>query len=200
MPQFNYIIDGVSEVYSMKGNRLYRTFDNVNFREYSLHTSYNQMFGAYFRLKSSVKLYHSEALHEGVHSSVNGWTFHAESDYYHPESSFGVQLGYYRNMKKNILWQGYQMSERDYWCVTARKELVKNRISVMLSYIPPLAFGIRYDRMKKIDTPLYKENTTQNLNMYNQMLLLKVSFRFERGGGSTPTESRTGNRYDARER
>jgi len=199
MPQFTYISDGISEVYTQKELKLYRMFDNVSFREYSLYSSYDQMFGTYFRLKNTLLLYRSEALHEGTRNSLNGWTFHAEGDYYHPGKSFGVQLGYYRNMKKNILLQGYQMSDKDYWCISARKELWHNRISIMLSYIPPIEFGVRYDRLKEIDTPLYKEKTILNLESYNQMLLLKVSFRLDRGG-SKPAENRTDNRVNERER
>jgi hypothetical protein len=174
-------------------------FENINFREYSLYASYDQMLGTNIKLKNNVLFYHSEALHDDTRNSLNGWTFHAECDYYHPDKSFGVQLGYYRNMKKNILWQGYQMSDRDYWCFSARKELWHNRISVVLSYIPPITFGVRYDRMKEIDMPLYKAKTTWNLESYNQMLLLKISFRLDRGGNK-PAENRTDNRINERER
>jgi hypothetical protein len=69
----------------------------------------------------------------------------------------------------------------------------------MLSYIPPISFGVRYERLKKINTPIYNEYTTHNFKSYNQMLLLKVSFRFERGE-SKSVESRTGSRYNERER
>ena len=199
MPQFTYVSDGISEIYTQKDLKLYRMFENINFREYSLYASYDQMLGTNIKLKNNILFYHSEALHDGTHNSVNGWTFHAEGDYYHPGKSFGVQLGYYRNMKKNILWQGYQMSDKDYWCISARKELWHNRISIVLSYIPPITFGVRYDSMKEIDMPLYKEKTTLNLESYNQMLLLKISFRLDRGGNK-PAENRTDNRINERER
>ena len=198
-PQLQYVGDGIGEIYNIEAYKLYRTFDNINFREYSLHTSYDQKLGKYFKLKNTVMLYRSEALHSGIHNALNGWTIHSEADYYHERPSAGIQLGYYRNMKKNILWQGYHMSDRDYWCVTARKELWDNRISVQLSYIPPLAFGVRYDRVKEVNTPQYKEKSTLNLESYNQMLLLKISIRFERGS-IKPTESRTDRRIGEREK
>ena len=83
---------------------------------------------------------------------------------------------------------------------TWKTEMTKLTIQQYLPAVfhAPIAFGMRYDRIKNIDTPLYKENTTQNFESYNQMLLLKVSFRFERGG-SKSVES-TSNRYDERER
>lgn len=182
MPQFNFIRDGVSETYSPKEFKLYRTFDNVDYRMYNLFTSYDQSLGTRFRLKSAVMLYHREASHEKIRNSLNGWNFHSEVDYYHTGATFGMQLGYYRNMKKDVLWQGYQMSDKDYWCVTVRKELWHNRVSATLSYIPPIAFGVRYDQMKEMHTPHYREKTTLHLESYNRMLLLKVSLRLERGG------------------
>ena len=197
-PQLTITGDGVSEVYARRDYRLYRTFENITYREYSLHVSHEQMLGTNFRLNNTVMPYHSEAIHQGVRNTLNGWIFHSEADYYHPRTTFGFQVGYYRNMKKNILWQGYQMSDRDYWCVTARKELWNSRIAVMLSYIPPVTFGVRYDRKKEMDVPLYKEKTVMDLKSYNQMLLLKISLRFERGS-IKPTESRTNKRAVERE-
>jgi hypothetical protein len=193
IPQFDFLHHSIGEVYEIKEYKLYRTFDNVNTREYSVQAAYDRMFG-YFRLKNAVTLYHSEALHQGVRSSLNDWLFLSEVNWYHPNAAFGVQLGYYRDMKKNILWQGYQQSGRDYWRISVQKELWRQRISVMLSYIPPVTFGVRYDRMKEMDTPLYSEKTTFHLDSYNQMLLLKISIRFERGdvkpaGKSSITEN-----------
>jgi hypothetical protein len=181
IPQFNFTRYGVSEVYEIKEYKLYRTFDNVHTREYSLQAAYDRTFG-YFRLKNAVTFYHDEALHRGIRNSLNGWLFFSEVNWYYPDAAFGIQVGYYRDMKKNILWQGYQMSGRDYWRISVQKELWRERISVRLSYIPPVASGVRYDRMKEMNTPLYGEKTTLRLDSYNQMLLLKISIRLERGG------------------
>ena len=198
MPQFSYTRDGVSEVYDRIEYKLFRTFENIGYREYSLHAAYDQTLAPGLRLKNTVMLYHSEAMFRGIRNALNGWTFHSEADWYCPRAMFGVQLAWYRNMKKNILWQGYQMSDKDYWCVTARKELWDSRLSVMLSYIPPITFGVRYDRIKELNTPLYQEKTVLNLESYNQMLLLKISFRFDRGS-KQPAASRSDRRVNERE-
>jgi len=180
-PLFTYINDGISEVYDRKEYKLYNTFENVDFREYSLHASYEQQFGTYYRVKNAVLLYHHEILHAGLRNTLNGWTYHGEVDFYHPATFVGARLEYYRNMRKDILWQGYQMSDKDYWCVSLRKEWWNNRLSATLSYIPPITFGVRYNSVKAIETLQYKENTAMNLESYNHMLLMKISFRFDRG-------------------
>jgi hypothetical protein len=102
-------------------------------------------------------------------------------------------------MKQHILWQGYQLSDKDYWCITARKAWWNDRISATLSYIPPIPFGVRYDRTKELDTMLYKEKSILNLESYNQMLLMKINIRFDRGS-IKPTESRTDRRVLEREK
>jgi len=180
-PQLTITKDGVSEIYDIKSYKLYRTFENVNVYDYSLHASYNRMFGTYFCFKNSVRLYYSEVSHQGIRNSVNGWMFQSEVEFNQPEAFFVVQLGYIRNMKKKALWQGYQMFDKDYWHLTARKEFLHNRLSVLLSYIPPVRLGVRYDRVKEMNTPFYKEKTVKNLESHNQMLLLKVGFRFDSG-------------------
>jgi hypothetical protein len=195
MPQYHFIRDGISEVYDVKEYKFYRTFDNMNFRTYSVQASFEQSFGTSFRLKNDVMLYRSDALRGDSRSSIAGWTCHFEGDYYDEAKSFGMKLGYYRNMRKNMLWRGDQMSDKDYWCITARKELWRNRLSATLSYIPPLAFGVRYAQTKEINTSLYKERTTLNLQSYNQMLLLKVSLRLEQ-----KAVRQTNNRFNERER
>jgi len=182
-PQLTFIDDGVSEIYDVRFFKLYRTYENVNMREYSLHASYDNTLGSYFRLNNSVLFYHSEAFHQGIRHKLDGCTFHFEAAYYHPDIGFGAQAGYFRNMRKDILWQGYQMSDKDYWNVTVRKEFWHNRLSFLLSYIPPVGLGVRYNKVKEMNTTFYKEKTVQNLASYNQMLLLKVSVRIENGKG-----------------
>lgn len=199
MPQVNFTRDAISEVYDRKEYKLYRTFDNIHTREYSLQAAYDQMIGTYFRLKNIVTFYYGEAQHDGVRNSIHGWLYLSEVNFYHPQKAVGIQLGYYRNMKKNILRQGYRMSDRDYWRVSAQKELWHNRISVSLSWIPPLAPGVRYDRTKEMDTPLYSEKTTLNLDTYRQMLILKVDVRFGHGNVK-PTGKRKIIRENEREK
>jgi len=199
MPQLNIINNEIGEIYDWKEYKLYRTFENIQYRAYNLNLSYNQPIGKYMHLKNTVMLYHDIASYRGTRNTLNGWIYMAEADYNHPATSSDIQLGYYRNMRKNILWQGYQMEDKDYWCISLRKEWWQNRLSTTLSYIPPVTFGVRYDRINEIDAPQYKEKTVMHLESFNQMLLLKISLRL--GHGSTkPTESRADRKNIERER
>ena len=199
MPQLNIINNDIGEVYDWKEYKLYRTFENIQYRAYNLNLSYNQPLGKYIHLKNTIMLYHDIASYRGTRNTLNGWIYMAEADYNHPATSSDIQVGYYRNMRKNILWQGYQMTDKDYWAVSLRKEWWKNRISTTLTYIPPITLGVRYDRINEIDAPQYKEKTVMHLESFNQMLLLKISLRFGRGS-TKPAESRADRKNIERER
>jgi hypothetical protein len=189
IPQLVFADDGVSEVYEIKEFKLFRMFENIQIRKYSIQAAYDQALGERFRLKSAVLFYYDEARYNEISNSLNGWIIQSEIYYYNRQSYFGLQLGYYRNMRKNILWQGYRMQDRDYWCISAQKELWRNRISVALSYIPPISFGIRYEQTKAIKTSVYQEKTIMDMASQKQMLLLKVNIRFE-CGKAKPVEKR----------
>ncbi|GHT58648.1 hypothetical protein AGMMS50239_03590 [Bacteroidia bacterium] len=184
IPQFVFVNDGISEVYERREFKLFRIFGNIQFREYSVQATYDQALNDRFRLKNAVLFYYDEAHHNEVFNSLNGWILQSEINYYNQPAYFGVQVGYYRNMRKNILWQGYQMQNRDYWSVTVQKELWHNRISVMLSYIPPVSLGIRHERTKAMETPLFHEKTIIDMASQKQMLLLNVNFHLEHGSAS----------------
>lgn len=198
-PQFVYVTDGISEMYERKEFKLFRMFGNIHIRQYSLQAAYDQALNAGLRLKNTVLFYYDEVHYNEVFQSLRGWTLQSEMNYYNQPAYFGVQLGYYRNMRKNILWQGYQMQNRDYWCVSVRKELWRNRISIMLSYIPPVTLGIRGEQMKVVETPLYREKTITDMASQKQMLLLKINIRLEQGNVK-PIEKRAIINREERER
>jgi hypothetical protein len=179
MPQFVYQKDGISELYARKEYKLFRQFGNMDIREYRLEASWEQVLHDCIQLKNRVLFYYDEAHREGFKHGLGGWLCASEVNYDNESACLGVQLGYYRNMRKKILWQGYEMDQRDYYCVSVRKALWNNRLSVMLSYIPPLGWGIRGEQIKEVETPLYGEKSITDMTTQKQMLLLRVNIRLE---------------------
>lgn len=199
MPMFSYTHNEISELYVQKEYKLYRTFNNIDTKEYSIQATYDQPLGKYFRFKKMITYYCGKALNAEIKNTPDGWLIDSELSYYHPGKTFGLQFGYHRNMKKHIVSQGYQMFDKDNWLITANKELWNKRISVSLSYIPPISLGVRYNQLRVLETSLYKEITNLYLKSYNNMLMLKISIRFDRGS-SKPVERRTTIRKDEREK
>ncbi|MDR2809082.1 MAG: outer membrane beta-barrel protein [Tannerellaceae bacterium] len=177
-PVFHFTYNGFSESYQKNDYKLYRTFRNIHTREYAVNGWYDQAIGRYIRLSGNLTFYHGVAAGEGIENAVTGWLAAAEAGYYHPRHHFGMRFGFYRNMKKNALWQGYQMLNKDNWLLELNKIFPHTGLSVTLSYIPPLSYGIRKEQTKQMDTPLYSEATRIRLDAYYNLLLLKINFRF----------------------
>ncbi|MDR2776361.1 MAG: outer membrane beta-barrel family protein, partial [Tannerella sp.] len=198
-PAFHYTLNAVSESYMKSNYRLYRTFRNINTEEFAVYGGYGRSVGRYVRLAGSLTFYHGKTAAGGMENAVSGWLAGAEAGYYHPDGHFGVLLGFYRNMKKNVLWQGYQMLGKDNWLLEVNRMFPRTGIAVTLSWIPPLPYGIRKEQVKRMDTPLYSETTGIHLGAYHNTLLLKMNFRFGTGikpANGNPASVRTEERQE----
>ncbi len=195
---YQYTRDEISELYTENGINLYRTFKNTRIKEYNLNVIFDQAVGKHFRFKNSIMYYVGQSVDAENNKSQSGWLVNSELSYFHPERQFGFQLGYHRNMKKNIIIQGYQMFDKDNWVISANKALFNNRMFVTLSYIPPITWGIRDHQSRELEASFYKEKTNLYLKPYHNMLLLKVNLRLNRGN-SKPVERRNPIKKNERE-
>lgn len=108
-------------------------------------------------------------------------------------------MEYHRNMKEQVLSQGYRMVDKDNWLIGVSKELWEKRISLILNYVPPISLGVRFEQLKVLGNSLYNERTSLNLKPYNNMLLLKINFRFNHDS-SKPAKRRSKIQKDEREK
>lgn len=198
-PIVNYTKDNITESYIEKEYKLYRTFYNLDTKEFRIQTTFDQPVGKYFKWSNLVTFYRNGASGAEYHSNPNGLLIDSKISYYNPEKSFGVELGYHRNMKKQIISQGYRMFDKDNWQIGISKELWKKRIAVSCSYIPPISLGVQYDQLRVLNSSLYNERTSLNLKSYNNMLLLKLSFRFNHDRNK-PVERKSKIMKDEREK
>ena len=181
IPTFKYIPNNISEMYSQKWGYFFRSFDNINVKRFLLQAIYDQPIGTYFNLKNSVIYYYSKAIFENSRSSVQGWVMDSEINYFNPKHELNISFGYYRGMEKNILLGGYQMVNMDNWVFSLNKQCWNKKLSISFSYIPPISWGIRHEQTKEIETSDFYEKTGLNLKAYNNMLFLRIGFRFKSG-------------------
>ncbi len=199
VPMLRYTHGYISELYTEKSHRLYRTFDNMNSREYSLQLVYDQPIGRHLRFRNQLMYYTAESVNAEIRCRPDGWLIDSELNYELPRHSLNIGLGYHRNMRKQVVSQGYQMVDKDNWLLTVSKAFCRKRLHITLSYVPPLAWGVRYDQVRALETSLYNERTVLDLKPYNHLLLLKVHWRFDRGGSTLP-EKRPAIRKEEREK
>lgn len=92
-----------------------------------------------------------------------------------------AQLGYYRDVDKGALLQGYQMVNVDYWMLSVQKQFWNNRSSLMIAYFPPIEFGLTSQLDKEINTQFYTEKYTQSFKPYRNMLMVIYPLHFNSG-------------------
>nr|WP_321522513.1 TonB-dependent receptor [uncultured Macellibacteroides sp.] len=182
-PMVKFTPKRISEVYS-KGiwdNTLFSSFKNINSKQYVIQATYDQSLGCYFNLSNTLTYYYNKASYQETSNSYNGWMFDSEVGYFNPKWNFGAQIGYYRNIDKSAMLQGYQMINLDSWQITINKQFWQKQASLMITYFPPLSWGVRDELDKEINTPFYTEKQTQSLKPYRDMLMVKFNLRFNSG-------------------
>lgn len=180
-PQFKFTPKRISEIYTQENGKHYSTFGNISVNQLAIQAIYDQPLGEYFNLSSTLTYYYDRASHKDIKNAYHGWIFDAEVGYFNPRWKLGAQIGIHRSIDKGALLQGYQMVNMDSWLLSVQKQFWKDRASVMISYFPPIRWGVRDELTKEIKTPFYTENYTQSLSPYRNMLMVRLSLRFHSG-------------------
>lgn len=180
-PMLKLTPNRISEIYTYNNNNYYSTFANISLKQHILQVIYDQPLGAYFKLNTMLACFYDKISYKGIKNSYRGWILESEMKYFNPKWNFGTQLGYYKDVDKSALLQGYQMVNVDYWIISVQKQFLNKRASLMISYFPPLEWGVRDKSDKVINTQFYTERYTQSFKPYRNMLMVKYSLRFNSG-------------------
>ena len=180
-PMFKYTPDRISPIYKKEDYLYSSTFDNIKVKQYVVQAIYEQPIGEYFTISNTFAYYYDKASSKGIKNSYSSWLWDSEINYYNPQWSMGAQIGYYRSMDKSIMLQGYQMVNIDSWLITLSKQFWNKQASLMLSYSPPLSWGIRDEQKKEINSSFYTECQSLSLKPYQNMLLVRFNLRFNNG-------------------
>ena len=157
-------------------------FHNAGYyRNYGIKTNFTKMFGTSFLLQSSLDLYNSSIEFEQYSNEVYDWAMSSQMIYIHQKSKTIAGIGYQKNNNKRILAQGYQRQNVDFWMALVRRPFFKERLSVMLLYFAPISFGVAGDQVKYIETDTYKEIETTSMKFFQNVVMLEISFRFNKG-------------------
>lgn len=181
IPIFKYTPKRISEIYNKEGQDYIRSFANIDVKQYNFQILYDQPIGKYITLNSMFMYHYNTAEYDNIKNSIRGWLADIDIEYYHPGHALGVGLGYYRGLEKSIMLQGYQMINMDNWVLSMKKSWLDNRLSFSVNYILPLSWGVRKEQKKEVNTAFFYELTNQDLSVYNNMILTRLTFRFDSG-------------------
>lgn len=182
-PYYHFSKNMIISTGSLRADSVFEfQFHNAGYyRNYGIKTNFTKMFGASFLLQSSLDLYNSSVEFEQYSNEVFDWAMTSQMIYIHQKSKTIAGIGYQKNNNKRILAQGYQRQNVDFWMALVRRPFFKERLSVMLLYFAPISFGVAGDQVKYIETDTYKEIETTSMKFFQNVVMLEISFRFNKG-------------------
>lgn len=178
---FKFTPKRISEIYTAEQEQYWSTFTNIDLKQFTLQVIYDQPLGEYFTWSNMLVYYYQKAKYQDIKNSGDGWMINSELSYFHPKTYLGCQIGYYRNVDKSALLQGYQMLNFDSWMLSVQKQFWNKRGSLSFTYLPPLEWGIRGQLDKKIETPFYSERYSESVQPYRNMFIVRLGLRFNSG-------------------
>jgi len=147
-------------------------------------------FGKSLFLQSDVDFYKSSVEYEGKQFNLKDVAMTEQLIYVHQKTNTVAGFQYQNNLRKFITAQGYQMGDNDFWIVFVQKPFMNQRLSVMALYFLPIGWGCDFNQRGYISTSGYTELKQYDISMLKNMLMFKVSYRFNKGKTITKVEKK----------
>ncbi|MCD6090569.1 MAG: outer membrane beta-barrel protein [Bacteroidales bacterium] len=183
-PYYHFSNNWINKVITpLDGNIFEYSYDNVgNYESTGFKINFNlPMFKQSLFLQSNADFFQSSISYNGKSNTVNDWVMNTQLLYINKKYHSVAGLNYQKGIKKLINAQGYEYYNTDYWLIFIQQPLLKNKMTVMLSYMLPIDFGVTYEQGSYIDTGLYRATTAYDISMLKNTLMLRLTYRFTKG-------------------
>lgn len=178
---YQFSNDYIYDYYSLEESIYKRSFLNAKQSALAFLVMYDWKISKNLTWRNSFQVSHERASVNGEANHANNIKVNSRLSYYFTPCKMWVQMSYYRNMSKVPLLQGYEQNGQDIWQLSLRRNFFRDQINVSLDYVPPIQLGVRETQNRMIETSFFKENQRLNLGTYDNMILLRVSFRLHNG-------------------
>lgn len=180
--EYSHTHDAITTWYEQTGDNSFRqTLTNARGQQFRVVGAYNWEITKGLTWNNILQAQWQEMSGRGL--SNHYWNFSAQSsvEYWLKPWQMLMKGEYHREMQKLPLLQGWQEYGQDLWQFTLQKNFLKNRLAVSLSYVPPIHWGAREDQRQEVKTSFMNYNQNLNLKTYDNLLLLRVQWRFNKG-------------------
>ncbi len=152
-----------------------------NYRHYGGIFRFTVPIGKSLFLQSDFDVFKSSIKYTGKTNAFHDWTMSSQLIYQNLKSSTVAGFKYQKNLFKEIIAQGYEKGDNDFWIAFVQQPFFKKRLEVMLLYFLPLNLGVDFNQGSYIKTENYVENKSNDIGFLKNMFLLQVSYRFNKG-------------------
>ena len=92
------------------------------------------------------------------------------------------QIQYLRNNCKEAIPNGYAKRGNNYWLFTIAQDFMNRRLSMHISWVPPIRVGVDRYGWNEVNTPYYYSyNSTDDFMTMKNQISIYVMYRFAKG-------------------
>jgi hypothetical protein len=167
----------------------YSTANAGNYTRYGSEIRFTLPFGETgFILQSDADIFYNSIKYNGKTNEFNFWTMSGQLIYQNEKKGTVAGLKYQKNLVRTITANGYENTDNDFWITFIQQPFFKEKLNVMLLYFIPTGFGVEFNQGGFAKTETYKENRSYDISILKNIMLLEISYRFNKGKSANKTE------------
>ncbi len=189
-PYYHFSNNYITEIGNLRPDSIFEyNYSNAgNYKNYGVETSFTIPFGKSLFLQSSFDFFNSSISYNNKTNNINDWSMSSQFIYQSQKSKTVAGFQYQNNMRKYISAQGYSKGDNDFWIIFIQQPFFKEKLSIMLLYFTPITWGVDFNQGSYIKTDTYIENKWNNIDILKNILMLEISYRFNKGKSVTKKE------------
>ena len=182
-PYFHYANNYITEIGTMRPDSVfeYKLSNNGVYKNFGTEVRLTIPLRKYLFLETSADFYNSSIKYGDKINNVNDWTMSSQLVYVNEKHGTVAGVQYQKGIFKNITAQGYNKWNNDFWITFVQQPFFKQKLSVMLLYFPPIAWGVDFKQGSYLKTDTYKETVNNDISILKNIVMLEISYRFNKG-------------------
>lgn len=173
-----YITDWYSSLWNQS---VVKSFTNARSNEFKAVAAYDWAITQDLTWSNTIQWQRQHIAGHGLSRQACNFFWHSSMEYWVDPIGLLAKVEYLRNSQEIPLLQGWQQYGQDLWQMSLRKHFWNKSLSISLNYVPPIHWGIRQNQESAIHTPFFNSRQTLNLNTYDNLLLFRIEWRFNKG-------------------
>ena len=132
-------------------------------------------------IQTDANFFVSSMLYNEKENTFNDWTMNAQLIYINKKYETVAGLIYQKNLRKYITAQGYTAGNNDFWMLFVQQPLFKKKLSIMLGYMLPINFAVKYGQGNYTETDFYTSQQIYDTSILTNIIMFRISYRFNNG-------------------
>lgn len=181
--EYGYTHNALTDWYASADNNTFlKTFANARGREFKAIAGYEWNIMEGMTWSNIVQWQWHDLKGQGLSNHTSYLSWQSNVEYWLKPVAMLAKIEYMREMVKDPLLQGWQQYGQDLWQISLRKSFFNRSLSVSINYVPPIHWGVRTNQKSCINTDFFYQQLNQNLKTYDNLLMLRIRWNFNKGG------------------